>query len=57
MTGLGWLDDPKGTVSWGYNKYADCHKKYGCTALGIITSNNLDGGNTYFSDYTFSKDF
>ena len=20
MTGLGWLDDPEGTVSWGYNK-------------------------------------
>ena len=20
MTGLGWLDSPEGTVSWGYNK-------------------------------------
>ena len=20
MTGLGWLDNPEGTISWGYNE-------------------------------------
>ena len=42
MEGKGFLDNPTGTVSWGYNEYADCHKEYGCPAIGIITKNNLD---------------
>ena len=42
MNGKGFLDNPTGTVSWGYNEYADCHKEYGCPAIGIITKNNLD---------------
>ena len=42
MNGKGFLDNPTGTVSWGHNEYADCHKEYGCPAIGIITKNNLD---------------
>ena len=56
-----WWRAPWRAQSWKHQfekrlKYADCHKKYGCGAWGLVTKNNLDGINSKCTQFTECSD-